>query len=257
LRKSYGSLEEAQQELLRKERLAALGQISAVMAHEVRNPLGVIFNSLGPLRQLLKPQGDSALLLSIIEEEAGRLNLIVGSLLDFAKPTSLQLSEGDISELIDEVVRSASTDPAYQPTIQIQAAYEHTDGPVAFDMHLLRQALINLIQNALQAMPRGGRVLIRTLEETVEGRGYLRLDVRDEGLGIRKELLERVFDPFFTTRAMGTGLGLPIVKRVVEDHKGILRVDSVEGKGTTFSILLPRNAGAPMSSREPRIVFSP
>jgi signal transduction histidine kinase/DNA-binding response OmpR family regulator len=243
LRESYASLQRAQEELLRQERLAALGQISAVMAHEVRNPLGVIFNSLGPLRQLLRPKGDAAMLLSIIEEEAGRLNRIVGSLLDFARPTSLQMSEGDISELIDEVVRDSATDFAYHAGIEVRAEYHHTPGGLAFDAHLVRQALINLVQNAFQALPREGVVRIATSDDSVNDQRYVRIAVSDSGTGIREDLLERIFDPFFTTRAMGTGLGLPIVKRVADDHRGLLEVDSQPGKGTTFSLLLPRVAG--------------
>jgi two-component system sensor histidine kinase HydH len=243
LRESYASLQRAQEELLRQERLAALGQISAVMAHEVRNPLGVIFNSLGPLRQLMRPKGDAAMLLSIIEEEAGRLNRIVGSLLDFARPTSLQMSEGDISELIDEVIRDSVTDFAYHDGIEVRAEYQHTPGGLVFDPHLIRQALVNLVQNAFQAIPREGLVRIATSDASVGDRSYVRIAVSDSGTGIREDLLPRIFDPFFTTRATGTGLGLPVVKRVAEDHRGLLEVDSQPGKGTTFSLLLPRAAG--------------
>lgn len=252
LQESYASLTRTQEELLRNERLAALGQISAVMAHEVRNPLGVIFNSLGPLRQLLRPEGDAAMLLSIIEEEADLLNRIVGSLLDFARPSTLDLREGDLTELLQDVLRDSSSDRDYHPGIDLAGEFHHTPGGVLFDARLLRQALINLLQNAFQAMPRGGRVWVRTADDVVEGRTYVRISIEDSGGGIREDLRERIFDPFFTTRAMGTGLGLPIVKRVIEDHSGLIRVDSRAGRGTTFSIYLPRNGSSGRSGETRR-----
>jgi signal transduction histidine kinase len=248
LRESYKSLERAQVELLRKERLAALGQISAVMAHEVRNPLGVIYNSLGAFRKLLPPGGDAQLLLSIVEEEADRLNRIIGSLLDFARPTTLELTPGDLSALVEDVVRGAVTDSAYRPSIEITAEYLHQPNGLLFDVHLVRQALINLLQNAFQAIEgRGGpgRVALRTEDAEIEGRPYVKISVSDTGGGIPDKVRERIFDPFFTTRTMGTGLGLPIVKRVVEDHSGILQVETRQGEGSTFSILLPRAPRSP------------
>lgn len=251
LHESYANLERAQEELLRQERLAALGQIAAVMAHELRNPLAVIFNSLGPMRQIMKPEGDAAMLLTIVEEESDRLNRIVGSLLDYARPTTLQMTEGNLTALLFDVVRDARTDSAYDPSIEVLTDYSHGAGPLAFDEHLLRQALINLLQNAFQAVRKEGRVWLRTADLDVGGKPYVRISITDTGGGIRTEIRDRIFDPFFTTRATGTGLGLPIVKRVVEDHRGQLQLDTRPGEGTTFAVLLPRGPARPLQVRSP------
>jgi signal transduction histidine kinase/DNA-binding response OmpR family regulator len=247
LRESYASLERAQENLVRNERLAALGQIAAVMAHELRNPLAVIFNSLGPLRQLIRPTGDSEMLVSIIEEEADRLNRIVGSLLEFARPPVLHMRDGNLSPLVLDVVRDARSDPAMHEGIEVSSELRHDAKPFPFDEHLLRQALTHLVQNALQAIRREGKVRVRTAEVPGEGGGHVRIEVDDTGSGIRADIRDRIFEPFFTTRASGTGLGLPIVKRVVDDHAGRIELVTREGEGTSVSLLLPRTRARPIA----------
>lgn len=237
---SYASLERTQGELLRSEQLAALGQLSGVMAHELRNPLAVIFNSLGPLRQLTRPEGDAALLLTIIEEESERLNRIVGSLLDFARPANLEMREGDLSPVLFDALREARDDPAHHPGITLNADYGHDETPLRFDARQVRQALGHLLQNAVQALRREGSIWLRTSEVEVSGKRYVRIAISDDGPGVPAEVRERIFEPFFTTRAKGTGLGLPIVKRVVDDHRGLLQHHSRPGEGASFAILLPR-----------------
>jgi PAS domain S-box-containing protein len=233
LRRSYAQLGRAQQALIQGERLAALGELSAVVAHEVRNPLGVIFNSLGSLRRLVHPRGDAKMLFDIVEEEADRLNRIVGDLLDFARPSTPEVRP----EHLDRVVEDAVVAAIAQQNTRIELAREIDPGvpPVAVDARLVRQAVLNVAVNAVQAMPRGGRITIRTRRDGDQAL----LEIEDTGPGIPDEVRERMFEPFFTTKASGTGLGLAVVKRIVEGHGGAVTVRSAPGVGTVFALRFP------------------
>jgi signal transduction histidine kinase len=239
LKKSYDQLARAQEELVKRERLAALGELAAVVAHEVRNPLGVIFNSLRSLTRVLKPSGDAAMLLDIVGEEADRLNRIVGDLLDFARPSEPSLQPEPL-----EAVLASAVDAAVSAAAANGVKIDLRTGPrlpkAAVDARMLRQALLNLVINAVQAMPRGGTVTIEASEETTpQGQPVARIQVSDTGPGIPPELAERIFQPFFTTKAAGTGLGLAVVKRIVEAHRGEVALDSRPGKGAHFTLRLP------------------
>ncbi len=233
LRRSYAQLERAQKQLIQRERLVALGELSAVVAHEVRNPLGVIFNSLGSLRRLLRPAGDAKLLLDIVGEEADRLNRIVGDLLDFARPSTPDLKPERLDRVVDEALRAALT----QRPAGIEVARElDPDLPlVPMDARLVRQAVLNLAVNAVQAMPRGGRITVRIRREDAAAM----LEIEDTGPGIADEVRARMFEPFFTTKASGTGLGLAVVKRIVDGHGGMIQVRSRPGAGTVFALSFP------------------
>ncbi len=236
LRRSYAQLERAQQRLIQGERLAALGELSAVVAHEVRNPLGVIFNSLGSLRRLLRPTGDAKLLLDIVGEEADRLNRIVGDLLDFARPSTPDLRPEPLDRVVDEAVLAAL---AQRPVgIELAREVDPSVPPVPMDARLVRQAVLNLAVNAVQAMPRGGRITVRTRRD---GAAAV-LEIEDTGAGIAEEVKARIFEPFFTTKASGTGLGLAVVKRIVDGHGGRIAVRSQPGAGTVFALSFPLSA---------------
>jgi PAS domain S-box-containing protein len=233
LRRSYAELAQAQRQLIQQERLAALGELSAVVAHEVRNPLGVIFNSLGSLRRLLRPHGDAKMLLDIVGEEADRLNRIVGDLLDFARPSTPELRSEPLERVVDEAVAAALAQNA--PGIEVRRDPDPELPSVAMDARLVRQAILNVAVNAVQAMPRGGRLTIRTRRED----RVALLEIEDTGGGIPEEVRGRIFEPFFTTKASGTGLGLAVVKRIIEGHGGEISVLSRPGAGTTFSLRFP------------------
>ncbi len=237
LRKSYADLAQAQRRLIAQERLAALGELSAVVAHEVRNPLGVIFNSLGSLRRLVQPTGDAAMLLDIVGEEADRLNRIVGDLLDFARPVRPVLRPEPLERVVDEAVSAAL---AQNPGVTLVREIEKGLPDVPMDVRLIRQAVLNLAVNAVQAMPRGGRLTVRAAPSS----GAVVLEIEDSGAGIPDEVQHRIFEPFFTTKASGTGLGLAVVKRILDVHGGEVAVSSVPGSGTVFTLrfLLPHHA---------------
>jgi signal transduction histidine kinase len=237
---SYADLAATRAEMVKRERLAALGELSAIVAHEVRNPLGVIYNAVTSLRRLLKVEGDSAMLLDILSEESDRLNRIVADLLDFTRPRTPILQPEDMGKVLMDALeaariqggpeaKSVSYDVEVQPHLQ----------PVHMDRRLIRQGLVNVAVNALQAMPQGGTVRVRCRREFHANRDHVRIDISDQGMGIPTELLHRVFEPFFTTKAQGTGLGLAVVRRILEEHRGEIAVDSAPGRGTTFTIRLP------------------
>lgn len=237
LRRSYAELARAQEELVKRERLAALGELSAVVAHEVRNPLGVIYNAMGPLRRLLRPEGDAKTLLDIVGEEAERLNRIVSDLLDFARPHEPVLEEVSLRELLDELLDRMKGDPAArQVALAVDLPPELP--PLPLDAGMIRRAFLNLVQNAMQASPEGGTVRVSA---RADGDGVT-VEIADRGPGVPEELREKIFQPFFTTRANGTGLGLAVVKRIVEEHRGRVEVTSPPGGGATVSVWLPRRA---------------
>ena len=242
LKKSYDELARTQAELVRHERLAALGELAAVMAHEVRNPLGVIFNSLTTLKRLLHPTGDAEMLLTMVGEEADRLNRIVADLLDFARPYELTKKPISIEPIIASAI-DAATKSIHTPQVKVV-----TQIPVALplfpvDAHFMRQGLVNLLVNAAQSMPKGGTVTVRATIEVEGGADFLVIEVRDEGVGLTPRAAEKMFQPFFTTKATDTGLGLAVVKRIVDAHQGEVSAKvNASGSGTTFRCRFPNTA---------------
>jgi two-component system, NtrC family, sensor histidine kinase HydH len=237
---SYAELAAARAEMVKRERLAALGELSAIVAHEVRNPLGVIFNAVASLRRLLKPSGDSAMLLDMMGEESDRLNRMVSDLLDFTRPRELILQPEDLGRVLQDAIEAARAQAGGDaPAVSLRVDVEPELPLVPMDRRLVRQALVNVIVNAIQAMAQGGEVRVHACREGEPGHESLRIDVSDRGMGIPAELLHRVFEPFFTTKAQGTGLGLAVVKRILEEHRGEIAVESAPGRGTTFIIHLP------------------
>lgn len=223
-------------ELVRRERLAAVGEMAAVLAHEVRNPLGVIFNALGTLKKQRLTDADVGPLLDIVAEEAERLRKLVTDLLDFARPPTPTLEAIAIAPIVREALEAARRDPSCAEV----GALAELDVPdslphVSTDPGLLRRALVNLLVNALQEAGPGGKV---TAVASVLGANTLRLRVHNDGKPIAPEHVARVFEPFFTTKATGTGLGLAIVRRIVEDLRGSVELDAPD-EGVSFSVLLP------------------
>ena len=190
-----------------------------MVAHEVRNPLGVVFNSVASLRRLLGDRGgDVRMLLEILSEEAGRLDRIVSELLDFARPSALSPRAVRLEDVLRGAVEAARrTSPA--PEVEVRMELPEALPELVLDEQLLHQALVNLVVNAFHAMPSGGRVTLRAALPPAPP-GTLRIEVEDQGPGVSAELGERVFQPFVTTKAFGTGLGLSVVRRIADAHGG-------------------------------------
>jgi signal transduction histidine kinase len=231
---SHAELELVHSELTQKEQLAAVGELAQAIAHEVRNPLAVIVNAASGLRRPVADQ-DRLTLLSIIDEEAARLNELVSELLRFARPMNPAAAVVDIEEICAELLVEAGPheivfqrdDADLLPELQVDAG-------------LMRLGLGNLVQNAAQAMLTPGviRVVVRR-GHLNDGSPSVVVEVRDSGVGMSEDVLERAKKPFFTTRPRGTGLGLSIVDRIVEAHEGELELSSVVGKGTTICMRFP------------------
>jgi two-component system sensor histidine kinase HydH len=213
LRKSYEDLATAQTELVRRERLASLGELAVLVAHEVRNPLGVMFNVASQLRKLLPPKPrEAALLLGIFQEEADRLDRIVKDFLDFGRPASPRPTPVDIHALVDdaiELTRLALRNTRVEWHVDISTQARH----IVADEHLVRQVLVNLFTNAVEAQSSGGRVWVNAVRCEHEGHEHVRLSIEDDGATVPEAVMEQAFEPFFTTKASGTGLGLTIVER--------------------------------------------
>ncbi len=237
------ALQKAQDDLISSERLAAIGELAGIVAHEVRNPLGVLFNSVASLRRLVREdvghttRVDAETILSIMTEETDRLNAIVTDLLEYARPSAVRTEEASLGALVRDAADAVMQLPeAVRVDLQLDLA---RDLPlVQIDARLVRQALLNLLVNALQAMPCGGTLAVRTRVEHRDDGSFARIDVSDTGAGIPPSARDRVLEPFFTTKATGAGLGLPLVKRVVEAHRGELALES-DKTGTTFTVRLP------------------
>lgn len=235
LRRSHEALARAQAELVSRERQVALGELSAVVAHEVRNPIAIIFNSLTSLRKQDLASGDARVLLDIVGEEARRLDRIVSDLLDFVRPYVPSPRPVRLEQVLESAVAGAVR--AQPDDVQIAVEIGSAPETVIVDGTMLQQALQNLIVNALQVTPKGGTVTVRA-KVTSRAR-TLRCEVQDSGPGLPAAARERMFQPFYTTKATGTGLGLAIVKRVVEALGGEVKVSSPARKGATFSLILP------------------
>ncbi len=215
----------------REERLAGVGRIAAAIAHEIRNPLASLSGSI----QLLREETPGPLL-DIAEREVLRLNDLVGEFLESARPIELKLREVSVTALMDEVVTAFGQDPRYGELVDIVVEDESDEELITVDPGRVRQVLWNLLLNAAQAMPGGGGIHlgIQSSDELI------RVEVRDQGRGISPEELRKVFDPFYTTRQGGTGLGLVNVERLVRAHGGQVFVHSRLGEGTSFLLEFPR-----------------
>jgi signal transduction histidine kinase len=246
LRRSYEELRAAQEELVKKEQLAVVGELAAVIAHEVRNPLAIISNAVAGLRRQAISREDHGTLLAILDEEASRLNRLVTDLLRYARPVNLQRQQFSLRDMLERTLGLVSAGKG----IQIELTMEAHEGRIWGDSNLLRQVFDNLVDNAVQAMGVQGTVTVRVRAATEEGVDGLAVDIIDTGEGMDTQVRSRARDPFFTTRPSGTGLGLAIVDRIVDAHGGHFAIDSRAGEGTTVTVFLPH--GSPSEPPQPR-----
>jgi signal transduction histidine kinase len=225
-----------------RDRLAAVGEMAAVIAHEVKNPLAGIEVMAGVLRRKIPASPDAQALLSDIINEAKMANAIVQEVLDFVRPIRLQVERTAIADAVQGAI-SLADGKARRGAVNVDVQLADGLPLIQGDQHQLMQLFTNLLINAYEAMGGNGRIVItgeRTrLADGGEGRDAVLVEVTDDGPGMPQEISDKVFDPFFTTKAQGSGLGLAIVRKIVDAHDGRLDLRTSPGQGTTIRLTLP------------------
>jgi signal transduction histidine kinase len=238
LAESNQTLRETQVSLRRSERLAALGQLTAGLAHELRNPLGTIRASSELLTKPSTQQDAEVVqeLAGYIASEVDRTNALVSRFLDFARPLQIHARVSDIRETLEQA-KNQVMPRAEAKQVRIELSVPQAPIAFSFDADLLSVAVLNLLQNAVDASPSQDVVVLSTTDMGRE----VKIAIADHGAGIAPEHLENIFNPFFTTKINGTGLGLALVSKIVDEHQGKISVHSKPGSETVFEICLPRS----------------
>ncbi len=233
-------LRQIEEELRRKDRLAALGELSAGVAHEIRNPLGIIKSSAQVLAKSTADSKKTAELTGFIIEEVERLNRVITNFLDFARPRSMNKDFHSMESILEKSLRLCGN-RLESAGIEIKKNYDGGAPSVYADEELLKQAFLNLLINAVESMPGGGvlSMHIRRCRLSASGNDCVEVLIRDTGCGIAEEAASKIFNPFFSTKEEGSGLGLSIVHKIMESHDGEIAVKSAPGKGSVFTIRLP------------------
>jgi len=237
-------LETAQEELVKHEKLAVLGQLTATVSHELRNPLGAIMSSnfyLG--RKLIDPDEKCKKHLRRIEEQVGQCDSIIGDLLEYTEGRRSEMLEGELNSFLDEVLNGIT----FPQPVRVLREMVPDLPMVRFDREKLQRVVHNLITNAIQAVitkqdsqDHDEAIYHPEVKVTVAiVEGGLGIEVADNGIGIGDESAERVFEPLFTTKARGSGLGLTIAKKIVDEHRGTISLDSEPGRGTRITVVIP------------------
>jgi signal transduction histidine kinase len=250
IRKAYIELKETQNQLIQAEKLGAIGQLASGVAHEVRNPLGIILQGVNFLEKKISPEEkDISEILIMLKDNIKRADKIINSLLDFSRVASLELRPEDINSIIETSISLVKTRSKFDNIVF--AVEKKDDLPLTFaDKNKLEQVFINIFLNAIQAMSSGGQIIVRTYDKILDqvrvgvgrreedcflvGERAIIVEIEDTGCGIPEENLAKVFDPFFTTKGptAGTGLGLSVTQTIVTTHKGLIDIESQVGKGT-------------------------
>ena len=237
-RKRREELKKAQEELIQANKYKVIGELAAGIAHEIRNPLGSIQGSLEILRKDYKVEDSKYEFLNILLKEVARLNKVITDFLNYARPALPNLIETDINQLIRETVLILSSQAA-KKGVGLKTELDKNLPRIKADPSQLKQAFINLILNSLEAIEGNGQVLISTLQD----KNKVTVKFQDTGKGMSEETKGKIFTPFFSTKENGAGLGLGIVERIVQNHKGEIKVESYLGKGTTFTLIFPVKGG--------------
>jgi signal transduction histidine kinase/putative methionine-R-sulfoxide reductase with GAF domain len=235
IQKTTADLRKTEAQLVRSEKLAALGQLAAGIAHEIRNPLTSINILIHSLAENLPSEVAHREDLKVIEEEVHRINEIVDQFLRFAKPAPPILEKAEVVSIFEEILQ------LLRPQIEKQRISVLRDfsplPPIAMDKEQMKQVVLNLLLNAVQAMPKGGNLILKG--HNPEDDRWIKLFIQDSGIGIPREDMNKLFDPFFSTKEGGIGLGLSIAHRIIDQHHGKVEVESNPGKGTVFTLWLP------------------
>jgi len=244
---------EMEEQVKRTDKMAAIGLLAAGMAHEIRNPLASLSGSIQMLKSELTLNDYQSHLMDIILRESERLNALITDFLLFAQPPQINKSMCEIWKVIEETIELFIHSPFFHDDIKIRKDILDKNVRAMIDPDQMRQVLWNLLTNAAQAITEGGEIRVKlennhfknldpvfTLGSSQKEKKWIMISVSDSGKGMSQEEKEKIFEPFFTTKERGTGLGLSIVHKIIENHNGMIWVESEIGKGSTFSILLPK-----------------
>ncbi len=246
---------EMEEQMKRYDRMAAIGSLAAGMAHEIRNPLASLSGSIQMLKEELVLDPRQEHLMEIILRESERLNALITDFLLFAHPPQIHRSAWDIGKILDETIELFMHSPAFHEGLSI--ARPHSNGSIHawVDPDQIRQVFWNLLINAAQAIPESGEIRIAlakgngpfsatpSFNPTEKPEEWIQIEIADSGVGIAPHEKEMIFEPFFTTKEGGTGLGLSIVHKIIENHHGLIKVESEVGRGSTFTLFLPTGSG--------------
>jgi signal transduction histidine kinase len=245
LQKAYQKLQEQtdliiekEEQIRRAEKLSTLGELAAGIAHEIRNPLASIKGTAEILLDEATPKPKRAEFMKLMLDEVSRLNQVVANFLELARFQRLHREQADLNDIFQRMLQIVDLQPA-RKKIEVRTEFSPALPRVSLDVSQMEQALLNLMLNAVGAMPGGGAMSLSTRREAVDGEAVVVADIKDTGGGIQPDHLPHVFDPFFTTKPDGTGLGLPIVKRILKAHGGTVEITSEAGRGTCVTLTIP------------------
>jgi len=244
---------EMEEQMKRLDKMGAIGLLAAGMAHEIRNPLASLSGSIQMLKADLRLKRHQQKLMAIILRESERLNALITDFLLFATPPQSTKKSYEIQKVIEETIDLLIHSPSFHEGIRIHRPASPKNIQAMIDVDQMKQVFWNLLINAVQAMSNGGEIRIELEQQNGtfgemrfplpftqrRGKEWLKISISDSGSGISSQEKENIFEPFFTTKETGTGLGLSIVHKIIENHNGVIKVDSEVGKGSTFTILLP------------------
>jgi len=256
LKSAYRSLKTAQVKLFQSEKLASIGQLAAGVAHELKNPLGILLQGANYLEHQVKMEQSSADVFKMMKDAVERSDRIIRGLLNYAQPIPLSLQPGNLRKIVDDALQAVKNQFP-DNKVCVKNKMLRNLPLVLLDQHYMKQAFINIITNAFQAMSENGALTItcdvkkltkpglgvgdRVTDYFRVGDRVIRCHIKDTGGGIPKEQIDKVFHPFYTTKSHegGSGLGLAMVKAIVEGHLGLIHIESVQAKGTSITVTLP------------------
>jgi two-component system sensor histidine kinase PilS (NtrC family) len=242
---------EMEEQMKRVDKMAAVGLLAAGMAHEIRNPLASLSGSIQMLKTELTLDDDQRHLMEITLRESERLNALITDFLLFAQPPQTHKTLYPLGRILDETLDLFLHSPSFHDGIRLLRPSDHEEIRASIDPDQMKQAFWNLLINAAQSMSNGGEIHVQLgkgnawgvttlpLSSQLRGKEWVKISIVDSGNGIAPEEKEKIFEPFFTTKDNGTGLGLSIVHKIIENHNGLIKVESELGGGSTFTIFLP------------------
>jgi two-component system sensor histidine kinase HydH len=225
-----------QKEITRNQRLASVGKLAAGVAHEIRNPLSSIKGFATYFKERSREKVDDQQIANIMIQEVDRLNKVVGQLLEFARPIKISKKSIPLTGLLENSLKMIEKQAA-EKNVKIETRFQSRVNTIFADPDWINQVLLNLYLNAIESMEAGGR--LRVVISNSKLKNGIEITVSDTGIGMGKEDLAHIFDPYFTTKASGTGLGLAIVHNILEAHSGEIKAESTAGQGSSFTIFLP------------------